>query len=153
RVSTAMTPVAVHETRAARWGRRALTIPLYVTAAVVLVVGLPLWLTGALVTDLVRRVPLVATRCGLFFALYFACELAGIAASLALWRRAPLDARARDRHFQLQNWWTRTLFAGARRIFGFELVVDGDDAVGCGPLLVLICHTSAADTPLPVLLL
>ena len=144
---------AVHESRAARWGRRAITIPLYVAVGAVLVGGLPLWLGLAVVADLIRRVPWVATRCVLFFVLYVACEVAGIVASLLLWRPLPLDELARDRHYRLQVWWARTLFAGAQHLFGFEVAVEGDDDVGCGPLLVLMCHVSVADTPLPVVLL
>jgi 1-acyl-sn-glycerol-3-phosphate acyltransferase len=143
----------VGESRRERWTRRALTIPLYAVLAVVIVGGLPLWLAVALVVDVVRRVPWVATRCALFFALYLLCEVVGVLASLALWRPGGLSERSLDRHYRLQRWWAGSLFSGGRRIFDFDLTIEGEEEVGDGPLLVLIRHASTADTPLPVVLL
>ena len=145
--------IAVHETRRARWARRTIAIPLYVGLAIVAVGGLPIWVVVAAASDLVRRAPLVAVRCVLLFALYTACEIVGIVASAALWRPSPLDESALDRHHRLQRWWARTLFEGARRIFGLDVQVEGDDDVDRGPVIVLIRHASAADTLLPVVLL
>jgi 1-acyl-sn-glycerol-3-phosphate acyltransferase len=141
------------ESRRERWTRRALTIPLFVVLTIVIVGGLPLWLAAALVVDVVRRAPWVATRCVLFFAVYLLCEVVGIAASLALWRPGMLGDRSLDRHYRLQQWWAGALFEGGRRIFDFDVTVEGEKEVGHGPVLVLIRHASTADTPLPVVLL
>jgi 1-acyl-sn-glycerol-3-phosphate acyltransferase len=144
---------AVDESRRERWTRRTLTIPLFAVLAIVIVGGLPLWLAVALVVDVARRSPWVATRCVLFFALYLLCEVAGILASLALWRPGALGAHGLDRHYRLQQWWAGALFEGGKRIFDFDLTVEGEEEVGRGPVLVLIRHASTADTPLPVVLL
>ena len=144
----------VPESFAQRWGRRAVTVPLYLALAVLVIGGLPVLLPLALVVDLVRRSRWVAVRCVLFFALYLACEALGIVAALVLWRPARFwDERALDRHYALQQRWARTIFDGAAWIFGFDVKVEGAETVGRGPLVVLMRHASVADTPLPVVLL
>ena len=54
------------------------------------------------------------------------------------------------RNVALQSWWANVLYRGAERIFAFHTIVEGDDAVVPGPILVFIRHVSQADTLLPV---
>jgi 1-acyl-sn-glycerol-3-phosphate acyltransferase len=149
---------APREPAARRLLRRAVTLPLYAVLFAGVLAGLPLLAIVAAALDLVRGVPWVALRCVLFFAWYLACEVAGVLAACALWlasgtlwRRRP--ERARDALYHLQALWARALFAGGRRVFGFRLEVDGADALGPGPLVVLIRHASVADTLLPAVVL
>jgi 1-acyl-sn-glycerol-3-phosphate acyltransferase len=142
------------ESLVARWGRRALTIPLYVGLAGAVLALVPLLLLPALASDLVRRVPLVGVRCVLVFALYLSCEALGLVAAFGLWVAAAVaPARFLDWNFALQRVWARTLFAGAARVFGLRIEVGGDAAVGRGPLLVFVRHASVADTLLPAVFL
>jgi 1-acyl-sn-glycerol-3-phosphate acyltransferase len=148
-------PPTVDETSTARWRRRALTIPLYLSLGLVSVGLLPLTVLVALVIDGIRRTDrLVAVRCALGITLYFVCEATGILASFALWIANALWPSADgDRwvtwNLMLQRVWARTLFAGAIRLFGMRVEVTGVDAVRRGPLFLFARHASTLDTLLP----
>ncbi len=87
----------------------------------------------------------------MFFALYLAAEIAGIVAATAvhvglLGGRVGGHARYVNANAALQRWWTRIIFDGTFLIFGMTLHVEGADQVVPGPLLVLVRHSSTADT-------
>ena len=134
------------------WGRRAVSIPLYLTTCVLLVVLLPLNLLIAFLVDLFRRKQFVLIRCVLFFTFYFCCEMSGIIFSFILWI-ANLFRRDADRYvtwnFALQRWWANALAQGTQKLFGFNLKVEGTDELMRGPVIVFARHASVADTLLP----
>jgi len=141
-----------------RWGRRAVTLPLYTALCVLMIALLPVWLVGALVVDVVRRRQWATLRCMAFFTWYLCCEVAGVVASGVFWLTRPLwagadEQRYLDRHWALQHWWARTLFRGAARIFRLRTEVEGDDQIGDGPILLFIRHASVGDTLLPAVIL
>lgn len=147
--------VAVEETRVARWSRRLISIPGYITLGVIAVATLPLTLPLAFITDLLRGHPgRVATRCVLALTLYLSCEVLGILASLLLWLSS-LVVPGRERfqvwNLYLQRIWASTLFGGATRLFGMKVRVTGAECADHGPLLVFSRHASTIDTLLPVL--
>jgi 1-acyl-sn-glycerol-3-phosphate acyltransferase len=150
------TPPVV-ETSWARWGRRALTIPAYLSLGILSVGLLPLTLLMALAIDGVRRAGrLVTVRCALGLTLYFACETLGIVASSVLWIANALCPSADgDRwatwNLMLQRVWARTLFAGAIRLFGMRVEVTGAEVVRRGPLFLFARHASMLDTLLPAM--
>ena len=79
-------PLTVEETGWARWGRRAVTVPLYLLLGTFTVALLPVTITLALASDALRRTGhLVTLRCTLAITLYFTCEAVGIVASFVLW--------------------------------------------------------------------
>ena len=139
------------ESMGARWRRRAITLPAYGVALGALGLLAPLLLPVVAGIDLItdRRFP--RTRCVCFACVYLVCEVAGLVASAVLWLGRPFWSRERwlARHYALQTAWARTLFRAASRLFGFRTEVTGEEAVGGGPLLVLIRHASVADTLLP----
>ena len=141
------------ETRAARWGRRALTIPGYLLAAAVALATLPIAVPLALLFDAARGNRWSGTRSLLALAHYLVGEALGLAASGIVWlatRVAP--ARAAAWNFRLQCWWARWLFGGTRRLYGLRLRVAGESALAPGPLLLLVRHASIVDTLLPAVL-
>ncbi|HWP66264.1 MAG TPA: 1-acyl-sn-glycerol-3-phosphate acyltransferase [Candidatus Limnocylindria bacterium] len=148
-------PLTVEETSGARWGRRALTIPLYLSLGLLSVGLLPLTVLAALVIDGIRRTGrLVAVRCALGITLYFVCEAMGLLASFALWVGNVLWPSADgDRwltwNLMLQRVWARTLFAGTLRLFSMRAEVTGLEAVRRGPLFLFARHASTLDTLLP----
>lgn len=150
---------AEHETAASRWTRRAWTFPLYALACAASLALLPLLLAAALAADLVRGargLPLV--RLVAFAPVFLTAELAGIAASFALWLAAgpwtrTSPARFAAWNFGLQCLWARSLLAAARAIFGLGLEVEGHECALPGPLLVFPRHASIADVLLPAVLL
>ena len=134
----------------ARWGRRALTVPLAFGLALVGVATLPLLLVVAAVFDVLLARPLAAVRCVLFLVLYALCDAVGllVAAGMGV-ARGGSRGRFLAWHYALQRWWTTALFASARRVLGFRLEVEGQEAIGAGPLLIFVRHASVADPLLP----
>ena len=147
-------PLAVEETVWARWGRRAVTVPLYLLLGSLTVALLPVTMALALASDAVRRTGhLVTLRCTLAITLYFTCEAVGIVASFGLWAAGLWPGATAERvltwNLRLQHVWARTLFTGATRLFSMRVDVTGDDAVHRGPLFLFCRHASTLDTLLP----
>lgn len=142
------------ESFAARWGRRALTIPAYFLLAALSLALLPVLLPLALVVDLARRAPLALVRTALLLLWYLCLEALGLLAAGALWLARPLlgAERFESANFRLQCAWARALFGGACALFGMRVETAGEDALGPGPILLLLRHASVADTLLPAVL-
>lgn len=132
--------------------RRLLTLPLYALLCGLALATAPLWVPAAALTDLARRSGGVALRSGLLLLVYLCAELAGLCAAGALWLARPLvrwdDARWRELHFRLQDWWGATLFGAVVRCFDLRLEIEGESEarLGEGPYLLLLRHASSADT-------
>lgn len=147
-------PVAfIDEGAGSRRLRRVATVSGYLGLAILVWGTLPVLFAAAAASDLIRRKRLVAVRCTAMLAVYLACEVAGIAASIALWLARHTVGIAPERwvdlHYDVQRCWASSLFAAARAIFSLDLEIEGEDAVQGGPLLVFIRHASLADTLLP----
>jgi 1-acyl-sn-glycerol-3-phosphate acyltransferase len=149
-------PSSVQETRGQTIGRRVRTIPLVLVAFVLVTGLLPVLFVVALLVDLYRRVASGVSFVGLRLVAMLWCflvaDVLGLAFSGLLWvasgfgrRRAWLTART----WGLQRVWSRWLFGAVRTLFGMSLIVEGDDAVSPGPVLVLIRHASIVDNLLP----
>lgn len=75
----------------------------------------------------------------------------GLAASLRGWRAAPSPDYL-DANFALQRRWAAAIFAGARWAFGLRVVVEGDEALRPGPVIVLARHASPLDNLIPAVI-
>jgi 1-acyl-sn-glycerol-3-phosphate acyltransferase len=141
----------------ARWARRALALPLCAALLAGVLALLPLLLAGGFAHDLLRGNQLALVRLVAFAPLYLLAECVGLVVSLALWlgagpwRRGD-PVRYRNANFRLQCVWARALLAAARRLYRLRLVVEGEEAIGRGPLLVMPRHASLADVLLPAVL-
>ena len=87
----------------------------------------------------------------LFFALYLAAEVVGIVAASVIYvcllgGRIGGPERYVRVNAALQRKWTSAIFSGAFRVFGMTLHVEGAEQVVPGPLIVLVRHSSTADT-------
>jgi 1-acyl-sn-glycerol-3-phosphate acyltransferase len=136
------------------------TLPALFAVAGMYLWGTPLWLTLALAVDVVtgRGRVLPRTRALLFFALYLACEVVGVVAAGWLWVSTAGGslggpARSRSAHAALQRWWTGALFHGACRLFSVRVEAEGLEHARTGPFLLLVRHSSTADTVLAAALL
>lgn len=139
------------ETWRTRWRRRALTIPLFSSAALVVVALLPLLLPVTVAVDAVMRRRFALTRALLALSLYLVCEAAGLLGAAFVWLRFGRSASAdrfRAANYRLQAAWARTLLGGAMRIFGMRARVDGADALASGPFFLFVRHASTVDTVL-----
>lgn len=144
------------ESRATIALRRLWTIPRLVLGLVIVTVLLPVALPVALAVDLVRwvlrRRPFMALRLTAFLWAFLAIEVAGVLRLLYGWLASGFGLRRQallDRTWNAQQFWAGGLFAIARRLFGLKLVVEGDEHVEPGPLLVLVRHASIVDNLLP----
>ncbi len=130
--------------------RRLVTIPAIVTAWAVWLVATPLWLPIAFVVDQVRGDIRVAVRAGCFLAFYLSLETLGLATALGLWVARVLgvtsDEAWIDSHHRLEAWWGSRLLWATQKIFGLRLEVTGAEVLGQGPYLLLVRHSSIADT-------
>ena len=143
-------------TRRETWARRALSIPAVGAGAAIALGTAPVWIPLAALVDVFRR-PRTALRCGLAATLYLVCEALGLLASAVLWLvcaggRGARRERYERWNFALQCLWAGALFHGAARLFGLRLITEGGEAVQEPPLLLLLRHTSLADTLLPAVL-
>jgi 1-acyl-sn-glycerol-3-phosphate acyltransferase len=126
-------------------------------AALLSVLLAPLWIPAVIAADLLpgRR---AAARCAAAVTFILQCEAIGILASAGIWLLSgPWLRGDRQRYLAwnsaLQVAWARSLFAGARRIYGIELEVEGLEEAREAPFLLFPRHTSLVDTVLPVELL
>ena len=137
------------------WRRRAVTLPSLFLVTVVWLALLPVTLAAAAIGDLVRGGPWPIVRCVAYLTVYLACETAGVVAATVVWLTSgPWTGTPRAtflrRNVALQSWWANALYRAAERIYGLRTVVEGDDVVVPGPILLFIRHVSQADTLLPV---
>lgn len=135
------------------WLRRLLSVGGVTTLAVVMLTLAPLWVPLLAVVDLFRGRPHVALRCGLLVTWLALCEVGGLIATTATFVYSMVRPEGRaDRFYALQRGWSSSIFAGARRIFRFELEVEGQEAAADTPVLLFFRHASIADTLLPSIL-
>lgn len=112
--------------------------------AVILTVGLPVWVPASVIVDLVRgqwRLPLVRLTA---FALAWAwLEVVAVVAAVALW----VSGRAErwDPHYGLQRWWTARIMGALRHTIGLQVSVEVPDDWGSGPYVALCRHASLGD--------
>jgi 1-acyl-sn-glycerol-3-phosphate acyltransferase len=148
------------ESLSRRWFRRCVSLPTFALLWAVVHVGLPLWLLLFALVDLARgqarRTPLV--RAMLFFCLYLTCEIVGVLAALCVWcftlGGLLVSAESwKGIHLALQRSFTNTLLRGALRVFSMRTAVAGADRVLPGPLILMLRHSSTADTVLAAALL
>lgn len=139
------------ETFAARWGRRALTIPGVALAWALLLAASPLLLPLAALLDLVRGVRFATARALLVVLLYLSLELAGLVGLAAL-LLAGAARGDRARLFRFQRTWAVVALRAIRWIFSLRLEVVGLESLRPGPILLMGNHTSMADVLLPAAL-
>ncbi|MDH3520075.1 MAG: lysophospholipid acyltransferase family protein [Myxococcales bacterium] len=130
--------------------RRLLSVPAYLLAWGLCLATAALWLPLSVLVDVLRPGPAVALRSAALVCVYLSCEVIGLAASAVLWgwrRVARVDEAAwQNAHFRLQAGWGASLFGATRHLFGLELALEGDAALGRGPYLLLMRHASTGDT-------
>nr|QIV52825.1 phospholipid/glycerol acyltransferase [uncultured bacterium] len=139
------------------WLRRSISFSVLFLLWFVFTFGFPLWILFAAILDRFqpgRRFPRI--RCVLFFVLFLNCETIGLAASFWIWLAARFVKPKRKEYLlwneKLQVWWTNSLLHGAMKIFSMKLVVEGEDQIPPGPILLFVRHSSSADTVLPTVL-
>lgn len=143
------------EARRTRWGRRAITLPLFLLCGAASPFVWTLLILPAFAADLLRRPRLFVTSRALTgVCLYFACEALGLVASGGVWLAglAASDERYLRWNYALQRVWARTLMLGIRKLLGLRFQVE-EAKIGPGPHIVFMRHASIIDTLLPITLI
>ena len=137
------------------WGRRLVTVSLYVVLGLLWLASLPVTLLATLAVDLTRGGlrRRARTRALAFFGLYLMAEWLGVIAALGLGAltlggRLVGPARYVALNAALQRAWTGALFHGSVWLFAMRVEVEGLEHARQGPLLLFVRHTSTADTVL-----
>lgn len=140
---------------ATTWLRRAVTIPGLVILCLLDIAALPLLLLGALAADLVRHRRLLAVRFHLAVAAALGMHLAGLILVFGAWLVGVFMGRERERRLDVrfEAWWASSMWRAATWLFGMRVVVEGADALGGGPLVLMARHASLLDVLLPVVFL
>lgn len=152
-------PYAVEESLGARWRRRAVTLPGTILGALLVLALSPLLLTITLLVDLVRRKRLATTRFLLFAAVYLWVSTFALTGLFLSWILCGTWAGARwnriyEHSYFLQKHWSRGLYRGGEACFGVRTDIDDSELPPSvrGPFVVLIRHTSLAETMLPLVM-
>ena len=145
---------AVQESRWARWGRRALSLPAIYGGFALVTIGLPALLALAALADLAsggarRRWPLVRSVFLLWGYLFWtAFGVAGWAGAELISFGTPRPRYLR-RLFRLQQIWARGLFDMARRALSLRVHVEEGFVPDEQPILLFVRHASLVDVLLP----
>lgn len=135
--------------------RRLITIPLVVVGFALITLLLPLLITVALITDLIRyliaRIPAIVSRTLVFVWAYLLGEIWAII-TLGFVGLLGRD-RAMRATYRLQQTWTDWNVNSLRLAYGLRFEVDGSAAIRPGPLLILARHASLIDSLLPARLI
>jgi 1-acyl-sn-glycerol-3-phosphate acyltransferase len=137
-----------------RWGRRALTLPGFFAGFLLVLLGLPLWLTLAALADLAtggarRRWPAVRFTFLVLGYTFWTCF--GVTGGAVAALISPGMARPRylRRLFRLQQVWARGLFDMARRSLSLRIHVEEGFVPDEQPVLLFVRHASIVDVLLP----
>lgn len=131
--------------------RRCITIPTVVVMFAMLTVLAPLWLTVALLVDVVRAVtsakPFMTLRSMSFLWTYLLGQVWALSALLVT---APLPSAGKQTAtFRLQTLWTKWNFTSLRLLFSLDLEVEGQESAAPAPIVILSRHASLVDAMLP----
>jgi 1-acyl-sn-glycerol-3-phosphate acyltransferase len=129
--------------------RRALTIPLFLSCALVMALLTPVVVPLAAAFDTASRRRMATVRAWLMVLVFFGCESIGIVASAWLWVRHRESVRFLDANYHLQQWWARSLFRAGVKLFSLKVEIEGANAGDHGPVLVFSRHVSPIDNLLP----
>jgi 1-acyl-sn-glycerol-3-phosphate acyltransferase len=140
-----------HSTSVSPTWRRMMTISASFLMWALLTGLAPLWIPVAFVVGVFRRRSFVVLRLLVFFWIYLATGLVGLAgaAGIYLITRGNLERRE-DLFFRLECWWGSSLFRSISWCLSLSTTVEGEDQILPGPVLVFIRHASIIDTAVPV---
>ena len=136
------------EPRSERVARRLRTVPTVVALFLVVTLLAPVILGLTVIADLMRRRhDWTLTRLAVFGWVFLASETVGLIALGAAWLAG--GRRTVELTWAFQRWWSSTLFKTLRSVFRLRFVVEGDDQVAPGPVIVMMRHASIVDNLLP----
>jgi len=137
-----------------RWARRGVSFTLLIVGAALLTITSPVTVGLCLLRDgSSRSGRWLTTRWFLLLNVIVLAELLGLVLAGLLWLCPLSQERFLRLNYQLQAGWTAALFHCARLILAFRLEVEGLEQIPNRPFLLLVRHTSWADTVLAAALI
>lgn len=141
------------ESRLRTFGRRAVSVPLFLFALVLYTAISPVLYAVSFVVDIALRRRLASVRAFAMVHVFLLCEAAGIFATIWIWVRYRGDrAGFLDANYRLQAWWASTLYRAGVRLFSLNVEIEGVDVAADGPVLVFSRHVSPIDNLIPAVL-
>lgn len=146
------------ESSGRKYLRRVVTIPSCMLLFLAVWSAFPLLCALAGLVDLLRGRGLVLVRIVACFAWYLVCEIVGLGFAFGLWvvyRLIPRGGREAflRRNYGLLDLWARSVGRVSFRLFSLDFFIEGDDAFGRRPVLLLLRHASVVDAVLAALLI
>jgi 1-acyl-sn-glycerol-3-phosphate acyltransferase len=138
--------------------RRLRGISLEILAFILVTVLLPLLLLAAAAVDLVlwlrRRKPWTGVRLVAMLWWFLFGEMQALAGLLGIWllTGGPFgqgSLRRRRWLYALRIYWAGSHLGGVRALFGLPMKVEGLEAAGPGPVIIMMRHASIIDNVLP----
>jgi 1-acyl-sn-glycerol-3-phosphate acyltransferase len=128
--------------------RRLVTISIYASSWLLLIVLSPAWIVLGLLVGIPRRKSFIVLRLLFFGCFYLGFELMALVliAGVFVFRRG--ESRVATL-YRLQAWWATINLRVAQRLLRLDLEVEGADQAVPGPSIILIRHASILDTLLP----
>lgn len=131
--------------------RRLVVAPVVIVACLALLAASPVWMTAALMLDLVTGRNLRATRAAAFFAYYLALEVAGVLYLTLLWLASGAglllkSPRMQTTHYAFMRWWLRRLSNAAARLFRLRIDIQDPPPPRWGPILVFSRHAGPGNS-------
>jgi 1-acyl-sn-glycerol-3-phosphate acyltransferase len=140
------------QTLGQRWARRAVMVPLVLTGTALMVGLLPALAVFALAVDLVRTGTRTFSSLRVlgFLLAFLLNETLGIALLAGVFVLTIGRPAERGRlTYRIQAQYASIHLAAVTWLFSLRIVVEGEEAIVPGPLLILIRHTSIIDTVPP----
>jgi len=132
--------------------RRLLSVTLYLLSLSLCLAFLPFILPISFLIEVFIGKKFPVSRGIIFIFLYFLIEAFGIFVSFYLWLKFlfthDYGLFIQD-NFGLQCKWLKFIAFSSFKLFGIRVVIDGQDLLGSGPVLIFMRHTSVADTMIP----
>ncbi len=137
-----------------RWGRRAISIPIYFLLFFVVVALLPALVPIVFVIDAVRRDNWSGLRALGFLVMYLAAEITGVHMLFFAWVISGAWFGAKSARFMRMNFWVQRMWASwlwevGSRLYAIRLEVENAAVATPGPIMVFIRHAAMVDTILP----
>ncbi|MCB1694311.1 MAG: 1-acyl-sn-glycerol-3-phosphate acyltransferase [Pseudomonadales bacterium] len=133
------------------YSRRMMTIAVFTVGCIVASLLFPVAIVSAFVGDLVFSRTLSVTRALLQAYVFLAVEAIGLfrIVILTVVRPGMSEECWVAAHERLIGWWARAHLDWTRRIFRIQIVVEGEDALGGRPFILVVRHASVIDNVFP----
>jgi 1-acyl-sn-glycerol-3-phosphate acyltransferase len=130
------------------WTRRTISLGILFPAALANILLAPLIVVVLVLLDIVKDQRLPLTRAYLLITFYLVWAVLGVLAAFGVW--GFFGSRDRQRflewNYALQRVWTHCFAKVGIALFSLRLNVEGDYSFGRNPFILLVRHTSLADT-------